>query len=147
MTVSRSYHSATLLGDGRVLVAGGFDGQQEDLTSAEIYDPTSGTFALTGAMTNGRQYHTADLLSDGRVLVAGGGGDYTTRSFLASAELYDPTSGTFTPTGTLTEARSNHASALLADGRVLVTGGYGAQAPLASAELYDPVSGTFGPVR
>lgn len=146
MTVSRTFHSATLLGDGRVLVAGGFDGQREDLTSAELYDPTSGTFTPTAAMTDGRRYHTADLLPDGRVLVAGGGRDYTNRRFLTSADLYDPTTGTFTPTGALTDARTNQATALLEDGRVLVTGGYGAEAPLASAEVYDPDTGAFSTV-
>jgi hypothetical protein len=145
MTLGRSFHAATLLGDGRVLVTGGASPVQDDLKSAELYDPKTGTFSATGSMTDGRQYHTSTLLADGRVLVAGGGGDYTNGVFIASAELYDPKTGTFGSTGPLAEARTNHMASMLADGRVLVTGGYGADAPLASSELYDPKTGTFAP--
>jgi hypothetical protein len=123
---------------------GGTDGTN-DLASAEIYDPKTGTFAATGSMKNARVYQTATLLSDGRVLVAGGGADYTNGIFLASAELYDPKTGTFSVTGSMIKARTYQTASVLADGRVLVTGGYGAQAPLASAELYDPKTGTFSP--
>jgi hypothetical protein len=144
MIEGRTFHAATLLADGRVLITGGM-GTVENLASAELYDPKTGTFTATGSMVGGREYHTATLLADGRVLVAGGGGDYTNRQFLASAELYDPRTGTFSLTGSLTDARTNHMASLLADGRVLVTGGYGADAPLASAELYDPKTGAFGP--
>jgi hypothetical protein len=144
MIGGRTFHAATSLADGRVLVTGGQD-TAADLASAEIYDPKTGMFTATGSMIGGREYHTATLLVDGRVLVAGGGSDYTNRYFHASAELYDPKTGTFGPTGPLTDARTNHMASLLADGRVLVTGGYGAEAPLASAELYDPKTGTFSP--
>ena len=144
MIGERTFHAATLLADGRVLFTGGM-GTAENLASAEIYDPKAGTFTATGSMSVGREYQTATLLADGRVLVAGGGGDYTNRQFLASAELFDPKTGTFSPTGSLTDARTNHMATLLADGRVLVTGGYGAQAPLANAEIYDPSGGTFSP--
>ena len=151
MTGGRDFNTATLLADGRVLLAGGSSGSQadvpsataEDVASAEIYDPQTGTFALTGRMIAGREYQTATLLSDGRVLVVGGGGDYANRLFLASAELYDPATGTFAATGPLATARTYQAATLLDDGRVLVTGGYGAVAPLASAEIYDPATGTF----
>jgi len=145
MAGARTFHTATRLADGRVLVAGGDNGYQAEIASAELYDPATGVFTATGTMTDGRAYHTATLLADGRILVAGGGTDYANRVFIASAELYDPTTGTFSPTGPLATARTYHATSLLNDGRVLATGGYGAQAPLPSAELYDPVTGTFGP--
>jgi hypothetical protein len=142
MTQYRAWQTATLLADGRVLVTGGTSGAG-DIGSAEVYDPTTGTFSQTGAMASGRMYHTASLLVDGRVLVVGGGSDYTNLSFLASAEIYDPTTGSFAATGDMAETRTYHAATVLSDGRVLVTGGYGAQAPLASAEIYDTTSGTF----
>jgi hypothetical protein len=153
MTAGREFNTATLLADGRVLLAGGSSGSQEDVasaaiedvSSAEIYDPNTGTFTLTGQMNDGREYHTATLLSDGRVLVVGGGSDYANRLFLASAEIFDPNTGTFSATGPLATARTYQATSLLDDGRVLVTGGYGPVAPLASAEIYDAVTGEFGP--
>lgn len=153
MTGGRDFNTATLLADGRVLFAGGSTGSQQDVPSAahedvptaEIYDPRTGAFSPTGSMIDGREYHTATLLRDGTVLVTGGGGDYTNRAFLASAELYDPATGVFAPTGPLGEARTYQAASLLDDGKVLVTGGTGAVAPLASAEIYDPVTGTFSP--
>jgi Galactose oxidase, central domain/Kelch motif len=144
MTDGRTWHVATVLSDGRVLITGGVNGGVE-LASAELYDPTAGTFTRTGSMRDVRLYQTATLLADGRVLVAGGGGDYTNRIFLASAELFDPKTGTFTVTGSMSSARTYQTASLLADGRVLVAGGYGALGPLASAELYDPKTGTFGP--
>jgi hypothetical protein len=144
MTGRRAYDAATLLADGRVLVAGGSTGST-DLASAEIFDPKTGAFSATGPLTVARIYQTATLLADGRVLVAGGGGDYTNRLFLASAEIFDPKTGTFSATGPMTEARTYHGATLLADGRVLVTGGFGALAPLASAEIFDPKTGTFSP--
>jgi large repetitive protein len=141
---SRAFHTATLLADGRVLLTGGTNGGG-DLQSAEVYDPPTGTFSLTGAMVAARIYHTATLLADGRVLVAGGGSDYANRNFLRSAELFDPRTGTFSRTGSMADTRTYHTATLLADGRVLVTGGYGVQAPLASSEIYDPTTGVFSP--
>jgi hypothetical protein len=141
----REGDTATMLADGRVLVAGGSSTSQEDLASAEIYDPRIATFTATGRMVDGREYQAATLLSDGHVLVVGGGGDYANRLFLGSAELYDARAGTFVPTASLAVARTYQTVSLLGDGRVLVTGGYGAVAPLASAEIYDPVTGAFSP--
>ena len=131
METARSYHTATLLDDGKVLVTGGVDSNNQALASAELFDPTTDTFTpTTGTMETVRSEHTATLLSDGTVLVAGGSGGTT-------AELYDPTSGTFTGTGSMQIARARHTATLLKDGTVLVTGGlnnYGFV--LAEAELY-----------
>jgi hypothetical protein len=85
-------HTATRLNDGRVLVAGGDDGQGHDLASAEIYDPKTGAFSPTGSMAQSRSRDTATLLQDGRVLIVGGEGN---NSVLASAEIYDPKTGVF----------------------------------------------------
>ncbi|HEY5436912.1 MAG TPA: kelch repeat-containing protein, partial [Candidatus Limnocylindrales bacterium] len=144
MANRRNFLTATLLADGRVLVAGG-ENARTDLTTAEIYNPKTGKFSPTGSLTVGRVYHAATRLADGRVLVEGGGSDYSGGKFLASAEVYDPKTGTWTATGSMADQRNLLTATLLADGRVLVAGGFGAQAPLASAELYDPAAGTFSP--
>jgi hypothetical protein len=151
MSVGRELHAATLLADGRVLITGGVTnaGPAPSLASAELYDPTTGKFSATGNMTVARVLQTSTLLNDGRVLIAGGqehGRAYPDNpEFLSSAEVYDPVSGVFSATGSLAEARTWHAANLLPDGRVLLTGGYGAAAPLATGELYDPTTNTFGP--
>jgi hypothetical protein len=134
MSLTRVFHTATLLGNGKVLVAGGHG------ASAELYDPTSGKFAATGSMSVGRDSHTATLLANGKVLIAGG---QNVSGPLATAELYDPNSGTFTATGTMTTARTSHTATLLANGRVLITGRSNAAGELATAELYDPTTGSF----
>jgi hypothetical protein len=127
-----------LLADGRVLIAGG-RGSGDPLTSAELYDPSSGTFNATGAMNTARVFHTATLLNDGRVLMTGGEASPGPRPELAHAELYDPLTGTFTPTGAYvgTEGYCDCTPAtLLTDGKTLFTW----QQP---AQLYDPLAGTF----
>ncbi len=148
MTTTRENHTATLLADGRVLIAGGNDSRRHAVASAELYDPKTGTFSPTGSMAIARGYHTATLLADGRVLIAGG--DPAAWGSVGpphhSAELYDPKTGTFTATGSLmTGGRAYHVATLLADGRVLITGGSDANGDLASAEMYDPKTGTFSP--
>jgi hypothetical protein len=143
MHVARAAHSATLLDDGQVLIAGGF-GQRDDTytDSAELYEPASEEFVLTGRMAVRRCCHSATRLADGRVLIAGG----FNGSYLADAEVYDPRTGVFTPTGSLTTPRMDHAAVLLDDGRVLLAGGVGTGWTfLAGAELYDPATGAFTP--
>lgn len=143
MASARFGHSATLLSDGRVLIAGG--GNQ----TAEIYDPAADTFVPTGQMSVARGGHTATLLADGKVLVAGGssvpGGDP-----LGTAELYDSSSGMFSPTGSLVIPRSGHTATLLPNGKVFFAGGVPGPtddnpfAPIdPRTELFDPATGQF----
>jgi hypothetical protein len=146
----RQFHTATLLPTGKVLLAGGISAYSADapgLSSAELYDPSTGTFSATGQMTVPRVSHTATLLPDGRVLVAGGysgiaGGAFAGAS--ATAELYNPDTGTFMPIGQMSAPRFWHSATLLNNGDVLIAGGYPAP-PVSSAELYDPTTGAFTP--
>src|SRR5207244_237787 len=138
LNTARQDPTATLLPNGKVLGDGGV-GTSGYLTSAELYDPASGTWTATGSLATARSEHTATLLPNGRVLVSGGS---STSSLLASAELYDPASGTWAATGSLHTARSEHTAALLPNGEVLVAGGWNGPS-LVSAELYDPKSGTW----
>ena len=147
MSVGRDSATATLLSDGRVLVAGG-EGY-DAATSAELYNPTTGTFSPTGSMTVGRDSATATLLLDGRVLIVGGWewAAKDSRAESASAELYDPKIGTFTQTGSLPEARHFATATRLVDGRVLLAGGEvgTTSQESATAVLYDPATGKFSP--
>ncbi len=118
---ARYYHTATLLPNGKVLVAGGYTTQSRS-REAELYDPASGTWTTTGSLATARLDHTATLLPNGKVLVAGGLDSNS--SSLASAELYDPASGKWTATGSLVTARADHTATLLPNGKVLVAGGY-----------------------
>src|SRR5205823_13601604 len=124
LATARYFHTATLLPNGKVLVAGG-DGNGPSQESAELYDPASGTWTATGSLSPGTSEHTATLLPNGKVLVAGGvnGDIFEFGSILANAELYDPTSGTWTATGSLGAARGEHTATLLPNGKVLVAGG------------------------
>jgi len=123
LNVARFNHTATLLPNGKVLVAGGAG------NSAELYDPATGVWTYTGGMHYARSGHTATLLLNGQVLVAGGAGN--------SAELYDPATGRWTVTGSLNTARIYHTATLLGNGSVLVAGGEDDSGfTLASAELY-----------
>jgi WD40 repeat protein len=146
MVTPRSGHTATLLPSGKVLVAGGESGNVA-MASAELYDPNTGTWTATGTMVTPRFGHTATLLPNGKVLVAGGiDGPFGSGTELASAELYDPASGTWADTGSMHARRIDHTATLLPDGKVLVAGGIAPQGTaLASAELYDPASGTWTP--
>ncbi len=141
MSTPRAAHSATLLPNGKVLIAGGMVYDQAFLDSAELFDPTTQTFSSTGNMTAKRTDQTATMLLNGKVLIVGGYGD----GWLSSAELYDPGSGTFTATGSMSVPRDGFTSTLLKDGKVLITGGYdhGYRKAFKSAEIYDPATNTF----
>jgi len=199
MTTPRAYHTATLLNDGRVLVAGGLsEGSTQNpgpaLTSAELYDPKTAVWTTTGAMSSPRAGQVAMLLATGEVLVLGGSAVFAERfdpargswraaaapaqpnrggfsaTLLASgkvlvaggfdlatydvssfvSEIYDPQTDSWTTTGALTTPRRSHDAVLLADGRVLVTGGFTdfgddffAASPIAAAEVYDPATGRW----
>jgi Kelch motif/Bacterial Ig-like domain (group 2) len=144
-------HTATLLPNGEVLLAGGFGnsvwdyGGSTSYNEATLYDSATGVFSGTGNMTVSRGGHTATLLANGKVLIAGGADQDPTGTGLASAELYDPSTGTFTQTGSMAVGRFLHTATLLQNGKVLVVGGAltSTSDPVASAELYDPVTGSF----
>src|SRR5438132_7878851 len=132
LNTARYLHTATLLPNGMVLIAGGSDSNFSVSPSAELYDTASGTWTVTGSLNSARMLHTATLLPNGKVLVAGGIG----QTALASAELYDPATGAWTFTGSLNTARERHTATLLSNGMVLVAGGVDIMAHLlAIAEL------------
>jgi hypothetical protein len=155
-------HTATLLNDGRVLVAGGYipddgvtvpdpvlegplTGARVSGPSAELYDPPLQAWLPAGDMASARAVHTATLLPDGRVLVAGGTNPRTGRQ-LATAELYDPANRSWRAAGSMSEARGLQTATLMKDGTVLVAGGYRLGAGyLPSVEQYEPTSGAWHP--
>jgi hypothetical protein len=142
MTTARELHSATLLNNGMVLIAGGYN-SSGFLSSAELYNPASGTFTATGSLNTARRLAPTILLQNGTVLIAGGAGATDPLVALASAEIYDPVAGTFTPTGSMNVARRLTTGTLLDNGMVLFTGGINTGAALGSAELYNPATGSF----
>ena len=152
MAIGRELPTATLLADGRVLVAGGYGGVTdgpggypegtEALASAEVWDPESEVFEPAGTLMGPRSGHTATLLLDGRVLIVGGSGP---DGYLSSAEIWDPATLTSSATGSLDAARFGARAMLLADGRVLVLGGETEDGQVAPPEVWDAATGTFGP--
>jgi hypothetical protein len=143
LALARESHTASLLSNGKILVAGG-GANGTETASAELFDPATGAWTATGSMVSGRIWHVAAALPNGKVLVAGG---YGPSGLLASAELYDPSTGAWAETGALNIGRSEHTATLLPNGNVLVAGGYNYEdgdTPT-SAELYDPTTELWTP--
>jgi hypothetical protein len=150
LNTARCGHTATLLASGKVLVVGGSNGRDcssinpNTLDSAELYDPVTGSWSVTGSLKQPRTNHTATLLPSGLVLVVGGEvASATSSDTISTAELYDPDAGDWKSTGNLIAQRSYHTATLLQNGNVLVAGGFGGSGSLDSAELYDPSTGTW----
>ncbi len=137
MHYGRISHTATLLNDGRVLIAGGRGA--EVTATAEIYDPKAKQFVTTGSMVTARYKQTAGLLPDGRVLIAGGSDQRDWGGTMASAEIYDPHTGKFSPSSTMNDKRFKlpDAAARLASGELLIAGGS------TDVEVYNPKTGKF----
>ena len=136
-------------------MVGGSDYQIRCYATAEVYDPSTGTWRLTGSMSQPRCLHSATLLPDGKVLVSGGVNsiyDFS-RPTVTGAEIYDPGNGTWTATGSLNVSRADAATSLLQNGKVLTAGGYNntgnnnPNAYLTSAEIYDPSAGQLRSTR
>lgn len=136
LVTPRFEHTATLLADGRVLLAGGFTSANLSATnSAELYDPATNTWSATGSLHDARDAHGAVRLKDGRVLVVGG----ASNGNVLTAEIYDPATGAWSYTSSPSSAHVAFDPVLLRDGKVLVAGGIST----AVGELYDPVTGTW----
>jgi hypothetical protein len=146
LITGRDSFTATVLQSGKVLMVGGsVYGESLPIGTCELYDPVSGTFSETGSLIVPRIVHTATLLSNGTVLVVGGlasdgQGDLTET---AVAELYNPSLGTFSQTGSLRYARALHTATLLGSGQVLIAGGEGVGSEPAQAELYSTITNSF----
>ena len=145
MTVARESHTAVRLADGRVLIAGGHRGRRAEIelyTSAETYDPATGTFGRVGDLQVRRHKHDAVLLGDGRVMITGGADERDSEGVYSSTELFDPRLGTFTLGPAMMRPRYKHngSAVLLPTGAVLLAGG------ASQTETYDPVRHTFAVV-
>jgi hypothetical protein len=138
-------HTQTLLPNGKVLVAGGTQGDFsfQNLSSSELYDPNTGTWSLTGSLNVARFGLTATLLPNGNVLVTGG--ESQDGAINNSAELYNPTTETWSYTGSFSTGRYGHTATLLPNGKVLVAGGHdwNTNTYLDSADVYDPATGNW----
>jgi N-acetylneuraminic acid mutarotase len=139
MVTARSDYASILIGTGKVLFTGGENINGVSISKAELYNPSSGTFTATGNMTATRLEHTAVLLANGNVLVSGGNKQTLNGATpLASTELYNPSTGTWTASGSMSNARAGHTSTVLHSGKVINAGGSDAVNELNSAEMYTP---------
>lgn len=147
LNIGRYDSTATLLPNGKVLIAGGAtvgsNGNATVLNTAELYDPATGVWSVTGNLNSPRLFQSATLLPNGKVLVAGGESNLTVSNVVRSAELYDPASGTWSLTGNLNAARQTHTATLLQNGKVLVSSGFVGNSVVVVAELYNPLIGTW----
>lgn len=146
MAISRNWPSSAVLRSGQVLLAGGAWGIDAWDRSAELYDPATGAWTPTGSMAEARGGAPAVVLNSGKVLVAGGSNFNSIEgmSGLASAELFDPATGTWTAAGSLSLGRIGHSMVLLPSGKVLVAGGYnGMGGDWRTAEIFDPATGQW----
>jgi N-acetylneuraminic acid mutarotase len=139
MNVARDEHTAVLLSTGNVLVAGGENAAGVTTARTELYNPSTGKWSLSGNLNVSRLEHRATMLMNGNVLVAGGANVNATRTtVLASAEIYNPSSGVWSKTGSLNNARVGHSATLLVSGKVLAVSGSGPNNDLVSCEIYTP---------
>ena len=149
MSIGRFYFTATLLQNGKVLVAGGATDTESATATAELYDPVTGGWATTGSMHDARAGFSATLLRNGKVLVEGGSSNSVLA--LASAQLYDPATGAWSVTGSMNQGRQQHSAVLVQNGSVLVSGGNIDRSPCADfcvttiteSQIYNPSSGQW----
>jgi len=145
ISIRRINPATVLLADGRALVTGGKSDTPAPtyvISTCEVYNPSTNTFAPTGSMSSPRWLHTATVLSSGKVLVVGGANSYTEVG-VSTSELYDPTTGLWTATGSLPSAHHGHSAIRLASGKVLIAGRTDSLGGDGSAQLYDPSAGTW----
>jgi N-acetylneuraminic acid mutarotase len=139
LNVARDEHTAVLLSTGKVLVAGGENPAGVTTNRTELYNPSTGKWTFTGNLNTSRLEHTVTMLMNGKVMIAGGNNvTVNTTTVLANAELYNPSTGVWTKTGSMKKARVGHSATLLSSGQVLAAAGSGANSELGSAELYTP---------
>jgi len=131
--------------NGKVLVTGGGNDSNYILNSAELYDPSTGVWTMTGSMNNDRLAHTASVLTNGKVLVTGGFNSNYYNYSLNTTELYDPSTGVWTLTGSMNNARVLHTASVLTNGQIIVTGGEDNSGGLFlnSVELYNLSTGVW----
>lgn len=145
MSIARYRHSATLLSNGKVLVAGGYDNEADSLATAELFNFANEKWTMTGSMNDMRGDHTATKLKNGMVLVTGGFVFYQREFYgkLATAELFNPHTGSWQRAGSMTVARVAHTATLLANGQVLVAGGGADSGATNVADIYDYAQNTW----